>query len=411
MKPQRRIEKFLERIDVIPDAEAKRLHLEDLLAARDRLQRPNSAQRPPTIRSIIMNRKTWKAAAALVFATAVIGVIGILQNGDQAAYAFGQTVAAMQGGHSYHIQTYYGAPDQRHDEFWAEFDAQGQLTRVRQLDQWKKEDRPVEVLWANQVEYTYTPGRRLLVIRKTQRHVDEDRLEEFNPETMIEEAYQGVENGEATVKIVDPLNQNGELVFEVTGNHPYRYVICVDPETNVVRHLDQYGRDDEGNEKYNRGIDVLEYNQAFGPALFDPDAFLASLPDDTIVIDQISKPVGLAQGDLSPAAAAAEVVRQALEALAAEDYEAAGLLFGGAPREYFSRRRGVLPTPLADIAVGEPRPHEWYGPTFMVPCSCTTELQGQPTTVKGEFWVITGQGPAEGHWFIKPTYGSLSIEE
>jgi hypothetical protein len=362
----------------------------------------------------MMNRHTWKAAAALVLAATIIGVIGILQNGNQAAYAFGQTVAAMQDGYSYHIQTYYASPTQRHDEFWAEFDARGQLIRVRQLDQWKRGDNPVDVLWENQIEHKYQPNTHwggLLVVRTTKRHVDENRLEEFDPETMIEEAYRGVESGEATVDVVDSLSRDGDLVFEVTGNHPYRYVILVDPDTKLVRRMDQYQPDDEGNEEYKRGIVVLEYNQPCDPNRFDPNLFQSNFPADTIVIDQISRPVGMAQGDLSDEEIAVEVARQALEALAADDYDTAGLLFGGAPKEYFERRRRAFLKPVADIVVGEPRPHEWYGPTFMVPCSCVAEQEGRRTTISWTFWVIAGEGQPGRRWSINPTYLEFSVDE
>ena len=64
--------------------------------------------------------------------------------------------------------------------------------------------------------------------------------------------------------------------------------------------------------------------------------------------------MGIAQGDLSNEEVAVEVVRQALEALGVDDYETAGLLFGGAPKECFERRRGIpvriispLPPPVS----------------------------------------------------------------
>jgi hypothetical protein len=66
MKPERRIEKFLRRIDVIPDAERKRLRLEELLEVRDKAKRTTSADVQPTIRRFIMNRQIWKVAASLV---------------------------------------------------------------------------------------------------------------------------------------------------------------------------------------------------------------------------------------------------------------------------------------------------------------------------------------------------------
>jgi len=409
MKPERRIEKFLRRIDVIPDAERKRLGLEELLEVRDKSQKSTSADAKPTIRRIIMNRQIWKVAATLVVIATVVGVIGIFHNGDQAALAFEQTVAAMQGGYSYHIQTYYGSPTQRHDEFWAEFNEHGKLIRVRQLDQWKQENCPVEVLWENQVEYQYKPGYwgGILVISKTERHVDEDRLEEFDPETMIEHTYRDIENGEATVKVDDALNQDGNLVFEVTGNHPYRYVIFVDPETKLVRRMDQYNRNDEGNEEYGRGIEVLEYNQPFDPNLFDPNVFQSNFPKDTIIIDLVSGPVGMAEGGLRIQDVAYEVAHRALEAWAADDYETAGLLFGGAPKDFFEQRASL--EPVADIVVGEVNPYEWYGPTFKVKCRYVAEQGGALTPITVTLWVKTNEGQL-GRWFIDACVIDLAEE-
>ena len=89
-----------------------------------------------------MNRPMWRIAAVIVFAMAVIGVMEILQNGGQTAYAFGQTVAAMQGKGSFHILTYWGSPTQRKDEYWAEFDERGQVTRLRQFEWINRGDSP-----------------------------------------------------------------------------------------------------------------------------------------------------------------------------------------------------------------------------------------------------------------------------
>lgn len=404
MKSERRIEQFLRRIDVIPDAERKRLRLEALLATGDQTQTPTSVVLQPTVRRYIMNRYFWKIAAVLILAATAIGVIGIVQNGNQAAYAFGQTVAAMQGKRSFHIQTYYGSPTQRHDEFWAEFNENGKLIRVRQLDQWKKE-QPDDILWDDGVEYMYTPrqeGGGTLVISQAGHHVDEDRLEEFDPETMIEDIYTGVENGEATIQVIDSLNQDGYLVYEATGNHPYRYVIFVDPETKLVHRLDQYDQNDEGGEEYKRSIEVLEYNLPFDPSLFEPD-----YPEETIIIDQMAGPVGMAQGDLRAQDVAVEVARQALEAWAADDYDTAGQLFGGAPKAFFDQRAYLKP--LADIVVAEVNPYEWYGPTFMVKCSYVTEQDGELVTIKVTLWVKTNEGQPD-RWFIDPANGIFREE-
>ena len=399
MKHERRIEKFLRRIDVIPDAERKRLRLEELLEVRDKTKKHTSADVPPTIGRIIMNRQIWKVAAVLVFAATVVGVIGILQNGGQTAYGFDQTVAAMRGKRYFHIQTYYASPTKRQDEFWAEFDENGRVVRIRQLDQWSKEDRPVEVIWENQVQHKYTHGYSrsgILEISKTKSHVDVNKLVEFDPQTMIEDINRDVDDGLATVKVDDFNTDDGNLVVEVkTTYDPYRKVLLVDPKTKLVLRMDQYDRqDDEGNWSYNRGIEVLEYNEPFDPKLFKPN-----FPADAIIINQLSKEVGMAQRDLSINNVASEILRRALEAWAADDYDTAGLLFGGAPKEFFMQRASIKP--VGGIEVGEPSfdPIEPGRPRFRVTCRYTAENEGRRTTIYKRYWVTTVDGQP-GRWYI-----------
>ncbi len=403
MKPERRIEKFLRRIDVIPDAERKRLRLEELLEVRDKTKKSTSADVQPTIRRLIMNRQIWKIAASLVVAATVIGVIGILQNGGQTAYAFEQTVAAMQGKRFFHIQTYYASPTKRHDEFWAEFNEHGKVIRLRQLDQWAREDNPIEVIWEHQVKYQYepqdegTPG--ILLISNKEHHVDEGKLEGFDPETIIEEFNEKIENGEATIEVDDSLTQDGNIVVESTQNRSrWLRVFVVDPETKLVLRMDEYRLrelDDEGNEytRYLRGFEVLEYNQPFDPNLFQPN-----FPDDTIIVDQTSGDVGMAQGDLSDKEVASEIVRQALEAWSADDYETAGLLFGGAPKEFFMQH--APDKPIDDIVVEEPEfmPLEHDRPRFKVICRYVDERQDDQRI---SYFVTTVAGQP-GRWFITP---------
>ena len=404
MKPERSIEKLLRRIDVVPDAKRKRLRLEELLEIRDKTRRSTSADVQPTNRRLIMNRQIWKVAASLVIAVTVIGVVGILQNGDQAAYAFEQTVAAMRGKRSFHIQTYYDSPTKRHDEFWAEFDENGKVIRVRQLDQWRREGRPNVILWQNQVEQKYIPGIRepgysrsgILEISRTKSHVDVNKLVEFDPETMIEEINRDVEDGLATVEVDDFNNQDGNLVVEVTTTYdPYRRVMLVDPATKLVLRWDLYDeKDDKGNWIYNRGIEVLEYNKPLDPRLFKPN-----FPEDTVVINQLSREVGMAQGNLDIEDVASEILRRALEAWAADDYNTAGLLFGGTPKEFFTERAFLKPA--GDIDIGEPvfDPIEPGRPRFRVNCRYTTEQEGQQTTVNKRYWVTT-VGGQPGRWYI-----------
>lgn len=411
MKPEKRVEKFLKRIDVIPDAERKRLRLEELLEVRDKNQKTTSADMQSTSRRYIMNRQIWKVAAVLVFAATVVGVIGILQNGDQTAYAFEQTVAAMQGKHSFHIQTYHGSPTWLKDEYWVEFDEHGQVIRLRQVEWLGQRVPEVEVIWENKIKYQYElddkrgePG--ILLISSKEHHVDQEDLEEFDPETIIEKFNSKIDEGEATIAISDSQIQDGYIVVEVTDkDRQWRRVLLVDPETNLVLRMDTYvpyDPDDEdesyveGNERYSNGIEVLEYNQPFDPNIFQPN-----FPADTIIVDQLSGDVGLAQNDLSNHDIAYEVVRQALEAWAADDYETAGLLFGGAPKEFFTAR--AYDKPIDEIIIGEPEwsPLEPNRPRYRIFCSYVAERGNRQTTINIVYCVTTVAGQP-GRWFVTP---------
>lgn len=403
MKNERRIEKFLKLMDVIGDAEKKRLMLEKLLKARDKTQKSTSADAKLTIRRFIMNRRMWKIAAALVVAATVIGVIGILQNGGQTIYAFEQTVAAMQGKRSCHIKTYYDSPTWLKDEYWTEFDENGRVIRLRQKEWLGRKYPEVEVIWENQIKYQYElddkrGGPGILLISNKKHHVDEEDLEEFDPETMIEEINKKVEDSLATLKVDDSQIQDGNLIVEVmTTDDPYRRVMLVDPQTKFVLRWDLYDeQDDEGNWIYNRGIEVLEYNKPL-----DPNIFHANFPANTIIIDQTAGAVGIAQGDLSDKEVAYEAVRQGLEAWAADDYETAGKLFGGAPKEFFAAR--AYDKPLDEINIGEPEwcPLEPNRPRYRIICSYVAEREGRLKTINISYCVTTVAGQP-GRWFVTP---------
>jgi len=107
----------------------------------------------------------------------------------------------------------------------------------------------------------------------------------------------------------------------------------------------------------------------------------------------------MAQGDLNIEDVASEILRRALEAWAADDYRTAGLLFGGAPKEFFMERAFLKP--VGDINIGEPAfdPLEPGRLRFRVNCKYTTEQEGRRTTVNKRYWVTT-VGGQPGRWYI-----------
>ena len=109
------------------------------------------------------------AAAAVVISVAGIGLIGTWRNGAQVAYAFEQTVLAMQGKQSFHIKTYSGSPSRCKDEFWAQFDEDGKLFWSRQ-EEWngrEEVDGPRQVtIWQDNTRDRYYPEAHIELITR-----------------------------------------------------------------------------------------------------------------------------------------------------------------------------------------------------------------------------------------------------
>jgi len=349
---------------------------------------PSTSTRPLSIRRIIMKSPITKIAAAAVIVGAVMLSIHLWDKSTPSAYAFEQTVEAMQGKRSFHIQTYF--QNRRKDEFWAEYDENGKVIRYRQ-EEGKGRYGPYVTLWENDIRTTYHPDGIKMISRIGN---TEPELEEFDPETAAKEIYDHVAAGRAIMEIQKPSPYAGLITINVTRkDKPLRQVLLVDPDTKLVTRIDNYWGAN-GEREFHKGIELLEYNQIIDANMFNPE-----FPEDTITIDQVSQEVGLAQADMSNEEAACETVRQALEAWAAADYAKAGKLFGGAPPELLLTERYSSLQPISIISIGRPVPVQNIKPVFRIKCTYEVEHDGQVKTVSPTFTVIAVDGQP-GRWYV-----------
>ena len=147
-------------------------------------------------------------AAAVVVAVGT-GWIGLWLSGEPTAYAFTQTVEAMQGKRSFHIQTYFG--QRRKDEFWAEFDEEGDLIRFRQEEDGGAKG-PLITIWENGILNRYFPRQNLHQYSRlpnTEHGIE--GMEAFDPETIVQETHALVEAGRAVME-TDELARYAKLV-------------------------------------------------------------------------------------------------------------------------------------------------------------------------------------------------------
>ncbi|MHC4705387.1 MAG: hypothetical protein ACYTFQ_32995 [Planctomycetota bacterium] len=340
-----------------------------------------------------MKSPVTKLAAAAAIIIAIVLSMHLWDKSTSSAYAFEQTVKAMQGKRSFHIQTYFG--QRRKDEFWAEFDKDGKLIRFRQ----EEGDDPKRILlttWQDDVKTQYYPppwGVKLIS------HADNSRggiegLEEFDPETVVQEVHELVNKGRAVMEIQDPPRYANLMTIRVKriDGKPLRQVLVVNPETKLVVRVDDYWDTREGGKSFHHGIEVLEYNRKIDPRLFEPN-----LPADTLVMDQVTQEVGMPQGDLSDEEIAVKVVREALEAWAKGDFARAGKLCGGAPRRMLDAYSHVRPVRI--ISLGKPEKLDIAIPRYWVPCEVEVRRDGQLEIISGKFGAFTVNG-RPGRWYV-----------
>ncbi|GEM_PF-1201801 len=353
------------------------------------------SKRPLIIRNTIMKSPITKLAAAAAIIIAVTLSIHLWDKSTPSVYAFEQTVEAMQGKRSFHIQTYF--QQRRKDEFWAQFDEEGKLIRFRQHEG-EGPKQTMVTLWEDGVlsQYYPPPWGIHLMSRVDNTGGGLENLEEFDPETIVQEIHALVDDGKAIMEIQEPSPYADLMTIQVTriDDKSLQQVLVVDPDTKFVVRVDNYW-DRGGEQVFHKGTEVLEYNETMDPRLFVPD-----FPEDTIIIDQVSQEVGLAQADMSNEEAASETLRQALEAWAAADYAKAGKLFGGAPPELLLTEHYSSLQPINIISIGRPEPVQYIKPLFSVKCTYEVEHDGQVKTVSPTFGVTAVNGQP-GRWYVR----------
>ena len=365
------------------------------VAADEREKQPKPGPNSPLvfIGRTIMKSPIKKLAVAAVIMIAVMLSVHLWDKSAPSAYAFAQTVEAMQGKRSFHIQTYF--QQRRKDEFWAEFDEEGKLLRYRQKEG-KGPDGSLLTLWENGVQSQYFPPPWGVHLMKRVDNTDGglEGLEEFDPETTVQEIHALVADGDAIMEVQKPAPYARLKTLRVTriDGKPLRQVLVVDPATKLVVRVDNYWGE-QAERVLHKGTEVLEYNESIDPGLFEPN-----FPEDTIVIDQVTQEVGMAQGEMTDKQVAVATLREALDALAKEDYTKAGKLCGGAPRrlldKFFAQWR-----PVSTVSIGSPEYVQNVLPVYRVKCTYEVDRDGQVETVSPTFIVraVSGQ---PGRWYV-----------
>ena len=198
----------------------------------------------------------------------------------------------------------------------------------------------------------------------------------LDPKLLVQKLEDMQSRGTAQLEIEQPDDISQPIVITATLEEEgpylgYQATVLVDQATKLVVSLEtlklSHKNDHFEAEDFSR-IEFFDYNQSFAE-----DIFTLNVPDDVIVIDRATNKVGLPKGDMSIEETAVEVVRRFLKSLIEQDYETAGLMYGGVPAEKIQEALGGQSNDkilnVISIGTASIHPNPMYkNKAFMVPC-------------------------------------------
>jgi len=358
------------KFDDTPDLSHRDKLEQDLLAALAKQTRQK--EQPLIIWRTIMKSKITKLATAAVIILAVVVSITFLNKSVTPTYGFEQTIEAYRGLRYIHVKN-LSPPAHGPQGTWLEFDETGELIRMRVEE--GVDDAFRIMVWANDtIKWWSPPKNKFVILHETDGIRAEIRRsrEVVDPRYAVQSLYDLALEGKMDIEIEQPISEGEPIRLTATDTTPLedlppktyrvRYILLIDPETKLARQREKYFLRDGRYELKSSQL-YLEYNEPIDPEMFDLEQ-----PEE-VELEDLTKGIGMPQGDMSDSEAAAEVVRQYIEALIAKDYEKASKLYNGRPADELGERVEKLKIKyLRFIAVGEPVPKPERGPrAFGVP--------------------------------------------
>jgi hypothetical protein len=383
MNPSHDIERLIAGYRVRTDAAFDRRVLADASAALARCAVGDSMAQPrhSWIRRTIMRNQWTKSAAAasiLVVAGAALWLFG---RSASPSYALEQTLEASRAIRTVHARN-VSPPAAEPQDMWLEYDDNGEVHRLRVEEGTEKTFRIM--VWSKGELRWFSPVKNEFLVLHEPEATREllNAREAWDPRFAMESIRRREQQKEVEIRVQEPKKAGEPITLEATElklapglppeAKPVRYVFLIDPETSLVTERDRYEWA-EGSYRLEERRRYLEYDTPI-----DAKQFVLEPPQNVEPEDR-TVGIGLPQGNLPDAEAAAAVVRKYLEALIAKDYATAGRLYNGRPAEELKQRveEQLKIRYLRVVSIGQPEPVPASGPrVFQVPFAFEFEKDG-----------------------------------
>jgi len=413
MKPTEKIEKLLETMTVTPAPQKDRQMLNAILQAQAESKQQPSAPPEPGKWRIIMHSKLTKFAAAAMILIAAVLSLTLLDKTVTPAYAIEQTIQALHSMRTIHVKLYYpGYPSPA--LVWAEYGEDGQIKslRVSQPEMLSPSDGDREAVVKDNIAQVWLKKRNMVFYIHDQAKVAEvgALFQEVDPKLLVQKLEDIQRKGAAQIEIEQPVQIDQPIIVTATlaTEDPLlgrRVVAVVDQATKLVTSLETLKGD--GTLAHKNGhfemndfnkLEFLNYNQTF-----EKEIFVLNLPENVVVVDQITKVIGLERGQMTLDEVAIAVVRCFWDNILKQDYEAAGLMYQGIPGDLLKNNcAGTLSEKINRIvSTGptKPHPNPDYKNGVLVPCTIEFTRNGQIEQKTINYFVIPVAGQP-GRWTI-----------
>jgi hypothetical protein len=360
----------------------KRVH-DGISRALAESEKTESALQEPNIWRTIMKSSITKLAAAIGIITVVVA-LSLSFLGEPAAPAYGieQTIKANHSVRYIHIKHFESEHEDDPFEFWVRCGESGQIdsARVRAPERSSPGNGVLVHVWNQNELQIWSKKRNILCLVSDSTLADNllDLLQKCDPRLAVQHLYERQQRNEMKLEIDEPSDKAKPIVITATclpesSTPDLLASVFVDPVTKLVTCIEAY-RLRNGIYEYEGRQEYYNYNQPIPDEMFTLED---ELPVDVIVVDQLTREVGLAQGQLSEDEVAVEVVRRFFEALIAKDYVEAGRLLGGIPADPVEQEFGRMNL-LRILSIGPAAPHPELGTKArVVPCILEIEVDGE----------------------------------
>jgi len=375
--------------------------LGDALAVYEKSRMTQSADLQPGVWRIIMKSKITKIAAAAVLIIAAVLTITLLNKSATPAYAFEQTMAAVDGIRYFHFKQF--TPDKNHfkyfKEAWVEYGPTGEVKNVRfdvhddcnNLSKFTQ-----SVVWKEGKTECWTRGKKSLVFFEDADYSAKILFfaSRYNPKGALEYLDSLEKEGKVKIQIEEPTTSRGDiLVTAIYEPNTYllqrqmpaiKDVYHIDNASRLVKAVEIFYLDPNGPPKAIASWEYCDYNQPFAPELLDLNK---EAPPDVNRVDMMAMDIGIEQGDLSDSAIAVEIAARFLDALVDEDYALAGKLVNEEMTEQQAMQEFGDFHILQVISIGEPKMDQYM--RWIVPVKVMVEKDGK--TIEQEFTLKSGK--------------------